>query len=232
MAVEPETYVGKGLYTVRDVSRLARTSSQNIRRWIDGYVTRRNGRSIRHEPVLCSDYGRVENELVLSFLDLMQVRMVLAFKEYGVSLQEIRKAAIRAAEVLNDPHPFATERLYTDGRRVLAEITGEGRDPDLITLSQRQYEIHEVVIPLLYKGVEFNRESIAMRWWPHGTESPVVVDPDRNFGRPTVASCGVPAEILAQQVSVIGSIESVASWYEVSQDEVRAALDFERDFAA
>jgi uncharacterized protein (DUF433 family) len=54
----------------------------------------------------------------------------------------------------------------------------------------------------------------------------VVIDPDVRFGSPVVA--GVPTETLDEMVRAGDAIESVASGYGLSLDDVVAALDFER----
>jgi DNA-binding transcriptional MerR regulator len=66
-----------------------------------------------------------------SFHDLLEVRVVHAFRRYGVSLPTIRKACQHARDYFKRPYPFTCQRFLTDGRAVLAEIlkqAGEAKD--------------------------------------------------------------------------------------------------------
>ena len=60
----------------------------------------------------------------------------------------------------------------------------------------------------------------------------VVVDPARNMGQPTVTRSGVPTRVLARSVQTNGSVATVAHWFEVTPDEVRDAVEFERSLVA
>ena len=75
--------------------------------------------------------------------------------------------------------------------------------------------------------------AMVARWFPLGaSRNTIVLDPARAFGRPIVASGGVPTEVLAQAVEVEGSVERVAKLYEVPLPAVRDALAFQRQLAA
>lgn len=228
----PNEYLGCGIYTVPEAARLTRVSPQSIRRWLLGYQSNSSGHSRMQPPVISHDYAPIDGEIALSFLDLIQVRFVDAFRSYGVSLQEIRKAATIAAELVQDTHPFATKLFYTDKRSILARITKEGKDPELLSLVRRQYEIDEVVLPLLYEGIEFSESAVADKWWPMGMGSKVVLDPERNLGKPILHDSGVATETLSQSYLRLGSYERVAHWYELSADDVRVAVEFEGMYAA
>lgn len=223
-------YLGRGIYSVPDAARLLQVTSRNIRRWVLGYQDYSTKAS--HPPVIVPDYEPIDSEPVLSFLDLIELRFVTAFRDYGVSLQEIRRASEIAAKLVDNQHPFATKRFYTDRKRILAEIIRDGTDLELLSLVKRQYEIRDVVLPVLHEGIDFSEFDLARRWWPMGKKAGVVVDPAKSFGRPIVSRSGVPTDVLAQAVAVQGSIHEVMLWYEVQEEDVRAAVEFENTFAA
>jgi len=79
------------------------------------------------------------------------------------------------------------------------------------------------------KELEFFGRDIV--WWPLEKGKQVVIDPRRNFGQPTVAKSGVPAQILARSVRANSSEELVARWYEVQPEEIRDAIEFEESLA-
>ena len=230
--ITENNYIGKGIYSIQDASRLLKVSPVNIRRWILGYSSQKGEGRIQHPPVLSHDFLPIDGNQALSFLDLLQIRFVAAFRDYGVSLQEIRLATERASEILQNRHPFAAKKFYTDGRRIIAQITHDGRDPELITLTQRQYEIHDALLPYLHKGIEYDTSDFAQRWWPLGKEHLIVVDPHKNYGKPTIISSRVPTETVFSAFTSMQSIQKVATWFEISETEVTEAINFEKLYAA
>ena len=224
--------IGKGIYSVGEASKLTGVSRQNIRRWLYGYHYTKGGTRLFQAPVLNHDYAPYENIHALSFLDLMEIRFVDQFRIYGVSLQTIRIAAQRAAGLVQHSHPFATKKFFTDKTTILAQLVADPNEPELIDLAKRQYEIHDVVLPFLYEGIDFSEFDIAERWWPRGRRFEIVVDPHRSFGKPIVDGPGIPTEILADAYRVYGSVERVAEWYEIQPQDVRAAVEFESNLAA
>ncbi len=227
-----DTFIGKGIYSVGEASKLTGVSTQNIRRWLYGYYFTKDGTRLFHPPVLQNDYAPYENTYALSFLDLMEIRFVDQFRIYGVSLQTIRIAAQRAAGLVEHSHPFATKKFFTDKTTILAQIVDDTNEPELVDLAKRQYEIHDVVLPFLYEGIDFSEFDTADRWWPRGRGFEIVLDPHRSFGRPIVDGPGIPTEILAAAYHADGSIERVAKWYEIQPQDVRAAVEFELNLAA
>jgi len=101
-------------------------------------------------------------------------------------------------------------------------------DDELINLVTDQREFSRIVQTFL-KELEFSGDDII--WWPLGKQRQIVVDPRRNFGQPTVARSGVPAETLARSVKANASQGLVARWYEVQPEEVRDAVEFAHSLA-
>lgn len=55
-----------------------------------------------------------------------------------------------------------------------------------------------------------------------------MIDPERGFGQPVVRGRAVPVRVLAELVRAGDSVESVADWYELNPDQVRAAVKYEK----
>ena len=222
MEPKKQLLVGVGLYTISEAARLARVRRQSIRRWLFGYTYRR-GEAIHHmPPVWHAQFQHADHDAGLSFLDLIEVRFVDAFRRHGVPWAEIRRAAEKACDLFKQDHPFSNNRFRTDGRRIFAEILEGSHEKKLLALVQSQYAFHNVLSPTLYTGLEFSDVDEAMRWFPMHPKRNVVVDPNRAFGRPIVAREGVPTEILAKAIAVEGSAAAVAKWFDVTAHSVRA----------
>ena len=218
--------IGVGLYTVPEAARLAGVPSRRIRRWVHGYRYRaRDGAETASEPLWCADAPAADTTVGLSFLDMMEVRMVNAFRGHGVSWAVIRDAARHACELFRDNHPFTMRRFQTDGNRIFGEAA-EG----VLDMNRRQWVSKPVVQQSLFEGIEFD-DGQAARWYPARNRK-VVVDPARSFGRPVLADYGVPTEVLFAAFEVEGSVDKVSRWYDVPKPAVRAAIGFERKAAA
>jgi uncharacterized protein (DUF433 family) len=135
----------------------------------------------------------------------------------------------RSSEIQDD-RPFSTQKFRTDGKTIFLEITEKDHDTGMIDLKRRQQVFRTFIEPGL-RDLEFDGSIIA-RWYPLGIKHrSVLIDPSRSFGRP-IFRRGVPTEVLAEAVKLKGSIEAVASLYEVPKPEIRSAIEFEQRLAA
>ena len=222
--------IGVGLYTIPEAARLVGVPSRRIRRWVHGYRYRgRDGAEAASEPLWHADTPATDTTVGLSFLDMMEVRMVSAFRGHGVSWAVIRDAARHACDLFRDNHPFTMRRFQTDGNRIFGEAAEEqgGR---LLDMNRRQWVSKPIVQRSLFDGIEFDGGQAA-RWYPVKSRK-IVVDPARSFGRPVLADYGVPTEVLFAAFKVEGSVDKVSRWYDVPKPAVRAAIGFERQVAA
>lgn len=232
MLINEPKLVGVGLYTVPEAARLTKVPKPTIRRWLFGYRYRRNGHFAELPPVWESQIAQIDSATGLGFLDLMEIRVVHAFRDSGISLSDIRLAVARACEIFGSDHPFARKRFQTDGRRIFAEIAESTGEAILIDLVKSQYAFHRVVKPSLFASLEFSDADKVLRWYPVWPKQQVVVDPELAFGRPIVCDGHVPTDVLAQAVGAEGSVERVAGWFDVPARAVRAAVEFEKDLAS
>lgn len=233
MAQRRQSLLGVGVYTVPEAARLTGVSAPRIRRWLTGYTFTSRAAPRSSAPVWQRQIVSSSGELILSFRDLLEVRFVDAFRRHGVSWKVIRLAAERAAEIIEDSHPFSTKRFKTDGRSIFADIVQGTGEESLLDLAKSQYEFKTIVEPFLFEGLEFAEISGApVRWWPLGLDRRVVIDPERSFGQPIVTPESVPTSILAKAVKAEeGSIDAVARWYMVQPKAVKDAVEFENRLA-
>ena len=235
--------LGRGVYGASEALRLinfrrqfeastARSiSRQTIARWLRGYDYTRNGETRHSKPLWLPDYVNEDETLELSFRDLIELRFVKTFKDYGLTLPTIRECFMRAVEAVHDDRPFSTRKFRTDGKTIFLEITHDVREGELLDLRRRQQAFHNIVEPSL-RDMEFEADIVA-RWFPLGaSRRTIVIDPARAFGRPIVVEGGVPIEVLADAVEVEGSLQRVAKLYDAPLAAVRDAVLFHQRLAA
>jgi uncharacterized protein (DUF433 family) len=235
--------LGRGVYGASEALRLINfrrqfeastarfISRQTIARWLRGYDYTHKGEKRHSDPLWRPDYINEDDTLELSFRDLIELRFVKTFKDYGLSLPTIRACFKRAVELVHDDRPFSTQKFRTDGKTIFLEITDNVREGELIDLKRRQGVFHSVILPSLH-DLEFDAD-IVVRWFPLGSgRRTIVVDPARAFGRPIVVDGGVPVEVLADAIEIEGGEQRVAKLYDVPLAAVRDAVSFHQRLAA
>lgn len=220
--------VGVGLYTPAEASSYTGIPSADIRRWLFGYTS--NG--VQRPGLWCSELADEEDK-VLGFHDLLEIRFVHAFRQHGVSLQAIRAASQQARQLFDQPYPFTCKRFQTDGRSIFATVLEETGDEALLDLVKRQYAFTQVIKPSLYEGIDYANEGKAQRWYPLKRSKAVVLDPARNFGKPVLSDVGTDTSAIYMAYQAEGQdARRVALLYEIPTAAVEAAVLFEHRNAA
>jgi len=217
------------MYPAAEVGRLVRLNSTRVRRWLKGYdytyesKRRHQGPVIRREGTKGTTYA--------SFLDLVDLLFVKRFLDHGVSLQKVRRALDEAADILGATH-FARRSFFTDGRNIFLEMEGRG-EAILQLLSGGQWVIAPI-IQQLAEQIDFDSPTgMARRWYPMGPDGLVVLDPLVSFGRPTIVGSGVAtSNVFDFYVAENKRASAVRDWLGLADEEVEAAVEFERRLVA
>jgi uncharacterized protein (DUF433 family) len=231
MSTNGYQFIGLGLYTVPEASRLSRVSIGRIRRWLRGYTfTTRTGPH-KSPPVVTSQLPPLDGSLTVTFLDLQEIRLVNAFLEAGVQWKTLRLARIRAEEAIG-PYPFSRGRFETDGRDIFYDMTPMLKsDGAFLNLASHQTSFKRIVARFMV-SLKFDAAGQAIEWWPMGKKRLVVLNPQRSFGHPIVPREGVPTRILSRSFRVERSYPRVARWYDVSERAVRDAVEYEESLVS
>lgn len=218
--------LGRGLYSPTEVSRLTRVPIRRINRWTRGYWYVHRGRPQWSGPIVGAGGERISDAPFLDFADLIEVRCLSALRDRKIGWSSIRLASLRAKDVLGTTHPFSSNRFRIVGRSILAEVTDEGGDRQLLDLVRNQWVFDELVIERLRKGLHYT-ERDGPQWWTPLENRTVVVDPARAFGAPVVMPAGMRTRVLYGSFRTEQSHEAVARWYNVTVDAVKDAVEFE-----
>jgi uncharacterized protein (DUF433 family) len=231
VAALPADPLAGGFYSPQVAARLLRmNNAHRITGWLAGY---RGGAG----PMVLRDYEPAGGKQALSFLDLMEIRFLDHFRRQGMSLQTLRKAAVRAREEIGSRHPFALSNLkfLTDRRQIFGQAAQEAGDAKTWNLVTNQYEMYEAIEHSVAKGVAFDpRSGLARNWHPSQSEYPdVVIDPRHAFGRPVVGAKHVPTgTILRMWRAESGNRDRVAKAFGALRSEIDQAIEFELTLAA
>jgi uncharacterized protein (DUF433 family) len=224
------TIIGRGAYTPAEAAQLVRVPVGRIHRWLEGRSRRYKGEAVFDPPLWTAEFPQIEGHLLLSFRDLIELRVVDRFRQNRLSLPYLRKVVEAARSMLGDTHPFSNVRVKSDGRRLYAEILSATGEPALIDLLSGQHAFHSIISVGL-KDIVFDNEA-ASYWAPEEGKGEVVIDPRRSFGKPVLLHSGIPTRALKLQADAGRSPRDISRDFEVDERSVRAALAFEMALAA
>lgn len=227
---DPKNLVGIGLYTLNDAAQLLKTPARTIRRWMAGYDYARAGHHHHVQPLWKPEIEIVEDQIDLSFRDLIELRFVKAFVEMGLDLRIVRSCMELARKYAESDRPFSTGHFRTDGKTIFLDSLDGLSEPALIDLRKQQY-VFKTVVERTFRDLDLE-DDIVQRWRPFGGKASIVVDPRRSFGQPVAARFGVPTIVLAEAVEAEVSVARVAAIYEVDPAVVRDAVKFHAELAA
>jgi uncharacterized protein (DUF433 family)/DNA-binding transcriptional MerR regulator len=220
-------YVGVGLYSLSEAAHILGVRAPTLRRWVSQYTYRVKGIQYFHRPIVTRSF--LGPSKPLTFLELIELLFVKMFREQGVSMQTIRKAAGIAADLFQTPYPFAVKRFDTDGRHIFATLWERVEERRIIEELDRGQTVFDSVVRPFFRKIEYEGIAEARKFWPLGTEGRIVLDPQRDFGKPIDSETGVPTTTLYQAALAEGleSLDVVAHWFEVPLSAVKAAVRYE-----
>jgi len=203
----------KYLLAARMANEAYPVTSRHLIRWI------RNGLAL---PQLAVVPGR---ELLITFEDLISMRVIAALRSAGVSWPKIYRAEDWLRDQTHHPRPFATEEVWTEHSEVFASFR------DMLIATSRYGQIamdimKDFLIPV--SGLAFERR-IARRWEPR---SLVLLDPSIQFGAPCIRGTRIPTRSIWGMIRAGDSEALAMRAYKITQEEVNAAVAWEDSLAA
>lgn len=214
-------------YAVPQAASFIERPTSTVRRWAIGNVRKHRGVSRRDEPLIVVD-GNVFDQFPLSFLNLLELRFLAAYR-IRVPLQSIRRALEFSASELGVDRPLLSLEFKVHGKSLFLRFAEGGSDAYLMNASRRGQLAWPSALDDFIESVDYDeREHSAYRWWPLGRSTPVIVDTLLNGGIPSTALSGVRTNAIAVHRSEGLEVPEIADDVGASEDEVRAALRFER----
>jgi len=214
-------------YDLREAALCLRLPVATLRKWTVGREYEiKSGKEVFLPLIRPADPDRN----LLSFVNLLEGQALRAFRrEHGLRFEVIREA-LTSLKALDGPrvkqHPLAFEDFLTDGLDIFVERVGE-----LITLNPaRQIAIRAAFRNHLRRIRRDADGPVLFLPWVGGegeTTTPVTVNPRVAFGRPVITGTGISTAVIAGFVRAGDRIEDVARYYDLSPEQVEAAITFE-----
>jgi uncharacterized protein (DUF433 family) len=223
--VEPtQELLERRVYGMGQVDRLLGLSAGTARRWIDGYT--RAG--VSYDPVVREQPTGVD---VVTWGEFVEVRLLSEYRDAGVPLLRLRPVVDSLRQQFGQRYPMAHANVYFEGRSVVAQIQAEVGLERPLQLVEVQRHTGQLQLDLraqhFVDAVEFESggDRRVLRLRPPLGGRHVTIDPLRQFGEPAVRS--VPTEVIAEQVRAGDRIALIADLYDLTTDEVEAAVRYE-----
>jgi uncharacterized protein (DUF433 family) len=188
-------------------------TSRTLIRWV---------RSGLATPGLAETAGR---ELILSFEDLVSLRVIAALRAFSVTWPKIHEAEAYLRKETGHPRPFAREELWTAQSEVLVKLSG------MLVAASRHGQVamdvlQQYLIPV--SGLTF-ADSVASSWEPREL---IVIDPKVQFGEPCIKGTRIPAKTVWGYVHSGDSKEMTMDAYGLTESEFEAAWQWGQSVAA
>ncbi len=209
----------EGIYEAKEASRFIATTlqsdtpltltSRKVIYWIRRGLT---------DQKLSKVHGK---ELLLTFEDVISLRVIAALRAAGVKFSRIYEAEKWLRKVTGHHRPFATEMLWTEKSDIFIDMKRQ-----IIAASRSgQYAfqiLEEYLIPI--HGITFNEQHIAETWEP---TVDIKLDPLVQFGAPCVKGTRIPTRTLWGMVKGGDLVDYVAQSYHLTIEQVKHAIDWE-----
>lgn len=220
-----------GIYDMASAERLVGMPSRKIRSWLCGKGLAGGA------PVWRSQLADVGLGGYLSFLDLLELKVVRALREHGNSIATIRNFIAKVEKehgtryaLTNFPGYPVEKKMYVVGKGAQAGSggydvdNGQGALDGILTqpTAKERKMIEQVSRELA--DVDY-RENGRMAWKVF--KDIIVIDPMREFGRPIIDRVSVPTVAVAKAMAAGTSRDAVKAGFNICDPELDAALSYE-----
>ena len=213
--IKKKSLLGVGLYTIPDVAKILRLDKTFVRRWLHEYW----GNKFNNKSLSSWGTGR---DKAIPFFTLIEFYVFYQLRRQGLSAQNIAKSHEIIGQELDTPFPFANSIILHDDKKIFYTIDG-----DSIINADRSKQINfKSIIEQFCRKIDFDKDQLALRYWPLGKEKNIVVDPHHQLGQPTIKNTNILAETLYSMYTSGEKISFISSLYEVSESDVKASIEF------
>jgi uncharacterized protein (DUF433 family) len=223
LAAMTTTVLDRAMYTEAEAARLLRVSPSTLHYWLEG--GERRGRT--YQPIIRPEPKGGHPDV--TWAEFVEAGLLRGYRrDAKVPMRELRSFVEVLRQRLHVPYPLVHQRPYVTSGRAL--VMDAQRQADL---AGDWWLVGEVsgqlaLLPAadaFYRHVVWDND-IAGGWRVAGEESPVVIDPDVRFGRPSVG--GISTEIVWEHNRAGETDEEIAESFGLSEHQVWWALSYEQ----
>ncbi|MCH7745961.1 MAG: DUF433 domain-containing protein [Chloroflexi bacterium] len=163
---------------------------------------------------------------LITFQDVVSMRMIAVLRAKGISLQKIRDMETWVRHTFDTEWPFAFRPMWVYRSDVFIEF--ERRLIAATRFGQLAMEFIREWLEEIELDMTFDTHDVANLWTPH---SGIQLDPHVQFGEPCVEGTDIPTKAIWSKIKAGDTTETVASVYDLDVTQVQDAIDWERHLA-
>lgn len=211
------------MYSEAEAARLLGVSQSALNYWLEGGV--RRGRT--YAPVIReSPRG---HRAAVTWAEFIEAGLLRGYRrDARVPMRELRTFIDVLRERLGVPYPLAGRRPFAVGRQLLMEAQEASQlGPDFWLVSDVRGQLSLLpAADAFFRRVVWEHDVAAGWRVAADAESPVVVTPERRFGRPSIA--GVSTEVIWEHHEADEGDDEIADAFGLSAADIDWALSYER----
>ncbi len=215
-------------YGLNDAAWYLAIPLATLRSWVIGRSYPKQDGTAHFEPLIQLPGGADRR---LSFSNLVEAHVLRSLRtHHEVPIKHVRAALTYAEERLGIDRLLLRDDLLTHTGDVFLERYGE-----LVNLSKSgQIAVRQMLEAHLARVEWSTGDPHPRRLFPfsHGgvldASKVILIDPRVAFGKPTIAGKGVTTAALVRRVNAGESLQDLARDYDLSEEQVKAAILYER----
>ena len=210
--------LGKGVYTPREAARLVGINPQQVLNWTRGNTCRK--------PLWNAHYQFLDDDITdISFLDLIEVRVVSAMRKANISLQSIRFAISIVQDKFEIERPLVSQSFKTDGPEILMEAIEQDGNQMSLSRTRPGQKVFTDIVSQSLNDIEYEEE-VVVRWRPEN-HTTVVLDPSRHFGVPILDQFGISTGTIYKEFNEFKDMDYLSNIYEFPKKFIEKCIKFE-----
>jgi uncharacterized protein (DUF433 family) len=212
-------------YTMAEAGPLVGRPVETVRRWSVGHRRRYNGQPAQDAPLIVVDGDPDKSRTVLSFLNLLELRMLSSYRDEA-ALQAIRRALVFAGKQLKEPRPLLSRRFHVLGGELFTKFaeTKDGKQLLVNASREGQTTLATLIESLaMTDDLDYENET-AYRWWYHTRDEPIIVDTRVAGGHPITAGTGVRVDAITSRSQSGYAVSEIEQDTGATANEVKSVL--------
>ena len=168
--------------------------------------------------------------LLITFEDLISMRVISFMRLFGIRFKEIRAAHSWLKNQTGHHRPFATERIWIEDLGAM-DIYAEMEDILAVANRGGQLAFRSLVKEKLVRvhNMTFDHFGVASSWT---ADEWITIDPSIQFGRPCISGTRIPTSDIVGMFRAGDSCEFLAASYGISLAQVERAIAWEDKIAS
>ena len=217
--IQHKNALGYGIYTSTDIAQLLGIPRRKVTYYLKNYWDDRLGKELFND----SYSWQTENRKVkaVNFYVLIELYVCFKLQEFGVKPKRILEARKNIAKETNTQYPFATSKVLSDNHKIWYKFEDSIIDAD----GTRQTNFEKIINDYV-KNIDFDNHEQAMKFYPNGRKSSVVINPHNQFGQPIIEGTNINAETIYSMYKSGETLESLTYLYDLNEKSVKDVIAF------